>query len=158
MKETSQINQDRQLQVVVFRLGNEEYALLIEQIKEVVPIPPVTKVPLLPSYFKGVANVRGEVLAIIDLEEKFELQKSDKVANFCLVIESKAYKMAIMVKDIPNTLNIFESEIDHSPNLIQEFVGQKNYIKGIIKTEEKLLVLIDIFRIVENDSENIVNT
>ena len=58
------------VQIIVFKLGDSEYALEIGQIKEVVPTPPISKVPLTPPYIRGIANVRGNILAIIDLEKK----------------------------------------------------------------------------------------
>ena len=80
-------------QIVVFKLGNEEYGLKIDQIKEVVITPAITKMPQTPSYMKGVANIRGNVIAILDLEEKFSLANQTETrsagANFTLVIESR---------------------------------------------------------------------
>ena len=63
-------------QIVVFRLGQEEYGLPIEQIKEVVITPNITRMPQTPAFVKGVANIRGNVIAILDLEEKFGLARS----------------------------------------------------------------------------------
>jgi len=61
----------RTLQIVVFKLGQEEYGLHIDQIKEVVITPKITRMPQTPAFVKGVANIRGNVIAMLDLEEKF---------------------------------------------------------------------------------------
>ena len=153
----------KNLQVIVFKLGGEEYGLQIEQIKEVVITPNITKVPLTPKYVKGVANIRGNILAIIDLERKFGLHKKKKEenkkvdeiteGNYSLVVESSIYRMAILVKEVPNTLSVSEKEIDSSPDTIVGTNLEKNYVKGIIKLEEekRLIILIDAYKIIEKE-------
>ena len=139
------------VQIIVFKLGGEEYALEIDQIKEVVPTPTIAKVPLTPNYVKGVANIRGNILAIIDLEEKFELKETQDITQtpkYTLVVENEAFNMAILVNDVPNTLTVPVDEIDHSPSIIQEDSGEKNYIKGIVKLEKRLIILIDLYSII----------
>lgn len=145
------------LQLIVFKLAGEEYAMLIDQIKEVVITPRVAKVPLTPSYIKGVANIRGNILAIIDLVERFSLDpkanKDEQVtANFTLVVESDEYKMGILVKDVPNTLSVYESDIDQSPSIINDSSGiDNNYIKGIVKSGNRMIVLIDVHKVINKD-------
>ncbi|MBT28638.1 MAG: chemotaxis protein CheW [Thalassobius sp.] len=141
-------------QIVVFKLGGEEYAMMIDEIKEVVVTPNIAKIPLMPSYIKGVANVRGNILAVLDLEEKFGLIKEEKdknKKNYILVVESDKYKMAILVQEVPNTLNILDSQIDNSPNVVIGEEGDKDFIKGLVRLENRLIILLDIFSIVSKD-------
>lgn len=143
-------------QVIVFRLGSEEYGLMIDQIKEVVITPRIARVPLMPSYIKGVANIRGNILAIVDLEEKFGLKEGNGETNlaskyYSLVVESEAFNMAILVKDVPNTLSVTESQIDRSGGIVTGQTAEKQYIKGIIKTGERLIILIDIHKIITKE-------
>ena len=137
-------------QIIVFRLAGEEYALDIKHIKEVVPTPPISKVPLTPKYIRGVANIRGNILAIVDLEEKFQLQKIESTSNmsYALVIEMGETNMAFLVNEIPNTFSVPVSSIDPSPTLLQENPNEKSYIEGIVKLEERLIILIDIHSII----------
>jgi purine-binding chemotaxis protein CheW len=134
-------------QIVVFRLGHEEYGLPIDQIKEVVQTPSVTRMPQTPAYIKGVANIRGNIIAILDLEEKFNIAstgQSEHGNNFTLVIESEDYKMGILVREVPNTLSIKPFQVETSV-----FMGdqEQSYITGIVKLEKRLIILIDIFRV-----------
>lgn len=141
-------------QIVVFKLGGEEYAMMIDEIKEVVVTPNIAKIPLMPSYIKGVANVRGNILAVLDLEEKFGLIKEEKdknKKNYILVVESDKYKMAILVQEVPNTLNILDSQIDNSPNVVIGEDGDKDFIKGLVRLDNRLIILLDIFSIVSKD-------
>ncbi len=147
-------------QIIVFKLGGEEYALEIDKIKEVVPTPPISKVPLTPKFVKGVANIRGSILAIIDLEEKFELVQNKTTINsqYTLVVDSDDLNMAILVEEVPNTLSISVEDIDNSPSIIQENSTEQSYIKGIVKLDKRLIILIDLDAVIsKRDLKNVLN-
>lgn len=85
-------------------MGHEEYGLMIDQIKEVVLTPAITRMPQTPSYMKGVANIRGNVIAILDLANRFAL--TDAATNgdqykYTLVVESEDLKMGLLVHEVP---------------------------------------------------------
>jgi len=146
-------------QLIVFRQGTEEYGLHIDQIKEVVLTPNITKMPQTPSYVKGVANVRGNIIAIVDLEEKFGIEKSEEVDagitnNYTLVVASDDFKIGIPVKEVPNTLTVSESDIDETLNIVHDGSVEHQYIKGIVKLEERLIILIDIFKVMSEQEIN----
>lgn len=141
-------------QLIIFKLGNEEYGIHIDQIKEVVLTPRVTRMPQTPAYVKGVANIRGSILAIVDLEEKFGLPhsglKTEKsTSNYTLVAESQDFRVGILVKEVPNTLSVMASDIDETINVVQDTAESSNYILGIVKIEERLVILIDLFKIMQ---------
>jgi purine-binding chemotaxis protein CheW len=151
------VSKGANLQLIVFKLAGEEYAMLIDQIKEVVLTPKIAKVPLTPKYIKGVANIRGNILAIIDLVERFSLEtsiaaESQPTPMFTLVVESSEYKMGILVKDVPNTLSVYEADIDVSPSIINDNSGiDANYINGIVKSGSRMIVLIDVHKVINKD-------
>jgi purine-binding chemotaxis protein CheW len=154
-EEKNRANNVRNVQIVVFRLGDEEYGLNIDQIKEVVITPSITRVPQKPSFIKGVSNIRGNIIAMLDLEEKFGLRKTiDEHAgsNFTLVIDSFEYKMGVLVKEVPNTLSIAESAIEEF-TLAGESNDEQSYIKGIVKLEKRLIIMIDIFKVLSQHEE-----
>lgn len=147
------------MQIVVFKLGQEEYGMSIDQIKEVVITPAVTKMPQTPEFVKGVANIRGNIIAILDLETKFGLQPSASTSksenNFTLVIESEEHKMGVLVREVPNTLSIARSAIEESV-FAGDTVGDQSYITGIVKLDKRLVIMIDIFKVIsEQDSRQI---
>lgn len=147
------------IQLVVFRQGDEEYALQIDQIKEVVITPHITKMPQTPSYVKGVANIRGNIIAILDLEEKFGLKRTEAAANdknFTLVIESDEFKAGVLVKEVPNTLAVNTVDIDETVYVIQDASTEQNYISGIVKKGDRLIILIDILKVVNESDMNAV--
>ncbi len=152
---STEATHSRTQQIVVFKLGQEEYGLHIDQIKEVVITPTITRMPQTPPYVKGVANIRGNVIAMLDLEEKFGLQRNTESVkagnNFTLVIESEEYKMGILVREVPNTLSISSSSVEDSI-----FTGdnqqEQSYITGIVKLDKRLIIMIDIFKVI-NEQE-----
>jgi len=139
-------------QLIVFRLNEEEYALNIDQVKEVVITPHVTRMPQTPPFVRGVANIRGNIIAIIDLEEKFGLKRAEeqevaRTNNYTLVIESEEFKMGVLVKEVPNTLSISAADIEETSNVIQDASVDSAYIKGVAKSGDRLIILIDILKI-----------
>lgn len=136
------------IQLIVFKLGEEDYALPIEQIKEVVLTPRISPMPQTPDYVKGIANIRGNVIAIMDFVQKFGLKRKKKLngasVNYTLVIESNDHNVGILVNDVPNTLSVYSSKIDSSANIIQHSSLDESVIKGVVKTKDKMIILIDV--------------
>lgn len=148
-------NSGERTQLIVFKLSDEEYALPIDQIKEVVLTPSVAKVPQTPPYIKGVANIRGNLIAIVDLEEKFGLSnktmKEAKQSNYTLVIESEDFKIGVLVKEVPNTLNVKVKDIDESSSIMQYSSLDENAMKGIVKVEDRMIIMIDMFSMMQSE-------
>jgi len=141
-------------QIIVFKQGEEEYALHIDQIKEVVITPNITRMPQTPAFVRGVANIRGNIIAIVNLEEMFGLKQTHSTTegkNFTLVVESEDLKMGILVNEVPNTLSVTQKDFDESVNIIQDSKVNNNYIRGIIKSNKRLIILIDIFKVIDHE-------
>lgn len=145
------------MQLIIFKLGKEEYAMNIDQIKEVVITPRIAKVPQTADYIKGVANIRGNVIAIMDLEERFSLidaikqNEMETIANYTLVVESDEFKVGILVKEVPNTLSIRTADIDSSSDIIRYSALDERCIKGIVKSGDRMIIMIDMFELLSID-------
>lgn len=150
-------NIEKSKMLVVFAVGKEEYALSIDQIKEVVPMPPISPVPQTKNYVLGVANVRGNVLAVIDMEERFGLKTGEKKSkyNYVIVIDHEEIKVAIVSHHVPETLTVLENQIDSSADIMRTSGNEQNFIKGVIKKDNRMIIFIDILEMV--DHEKLVN-
>lgn len=141
--------------LIVFKLGTEEYGIRIEQVKEVTITPEITRMPKTPDFIKGVANIRGEIIAIMDLEERFKISPegydTENRNSFTLAIEAKDYTIGIIVRDMPQSLTIPVSKIDKAPAFIQDLNINDNYIEGIGKLGSRLIIVLDIFKILTHD-------
>lgn len=155
---TKKDNVGERIQLIIFKLGREEYAMNIDQIKEVVMTPRIAKVPQTAGYIRGVANIRGNIIAIMDLEERFNLIEkteqplaADNIANYTLVVESDEFKVGVLVKEVPNTLSVNISDIDSSSEIIRYTALDERCIKGVVKSGERMIIMIDMFELLAID-------
>lgn len=150
-KVPEETNKGKAIQLIVFRQGNEEFGLHISQIKEVVKTPPITPLPQTPNYIRGVANIRGNVIAMVDLKAKLSGQGMAGALEdygYSLVVSSEELHMGILVKDLPVTLTVYESDLGDPNTLFQDEVDH-SFINGIVKLPKRLLLYIDILRVME---------
>lgn len=146
--------QSELMQLIIFKLAGEEYGLSIDQIKEVVLTPKVAKMPQTPSYIRGVANIRGNIIAIMDLEQKFGLGDglgAEEKQNYTLVVENDAFKIGILVKEVPNTLTIEVDDIDKASSLIQYSSLDASCLTGVVNVGDRMIILIDMIKLIESE-------
>ncbi|CAN5786950.1 chemotaxis protein CheW [soil metagenome] len=141
------------VQLIVFRMGGESYGIRIEQIREVTITPEITRMPKTPSFIKGIANIRGDIIAIMDLEERFYIKsaspaKEDRPANtYTLVTDIKEYTIGLVVKEVPQSLNLPVSKMDKTPAFLQDSKISESFIEGIGKLDNRLIIVLDIYKI-----------
>ena len=137
-------------QFCVFKTNQEEYAIPIEIVQEVVKFRKPTLVPQMPPYIIGMTNIRGNVFGVLDIERFFGLE-SDANHNYLLVLDHETFKMTIGIPEVPDSLIIAEDEIESlSSSTIKSQVGQK-YLKGVIKKENRMIILFDVEGIISSD-------
>ncbi|TGE04054.1 chemotaxis protein CheW [Hymenobacter fodinae] len=142
--------QEAVIQLIVFRLGEEEYGIRIEQVKEVTITPEIARMPKTPSFVKGIANLRGDIITIIDLEERFQLRPAGEELvgiSYTLAIEAKDYTIGIMVREVPQPLSIPVSIIEKAPEFIQDINIHDKYIEGIAKINGRIVVVLDMLKL-----------
>lgn len=138
-------------QIVVFGIGEEEFAVEIGWVKEVVEMPPITPIPQAPEYVLGVANVRGTVHAILDLGVRLGLkdkeQESGKNQPFALVLDHEEIKVALHIRQVPAAQQVFESQIERSSAAMTRSQQDQLYIEGIINQENRLITLVNLIEL-----------
>jgi purine-binding chemotaxis protein CheW len=146
------------LQLIIFRLAGEEYALHIDQVKEIVLTPGIAKMPHTPDYIRGVANIRGTIIAIMDLERKFDLEEQEESQpfNYTLVIESETHKVGLLSRTVPSTLSVKASQIDRNSSIIQYSSLDEDAIDGIVKVDDRLIMMVNIHSILKKENLGIV--
>jgi purine-binding chemotaxis protein CheW len=137
------------IHLIVFKLGNEDFGIRIEQVKEVNITPEITRMPQTADFIKGVANIRGDIIAVMDLETRFnlapvEIQTKGLKKSYTLVIENGELNIGILVRDVPQSLSVPISKIDRTPGIVQSKNVNENYISGIAKYEGRLIIILDI--------------
>src|SRR4028119_1129620 len=117
ISEKREISREASVHLIVFKLGSEEYGIRIEQVKEVTLTPEIARMPKTPPFIKGVANIRGDIIAIMDLEERFNItpvvpEGIGSRNTYTLALEAKDYTIGLIVRDVPQSLTIPVSKID----------------------------------------------
>lgn len=145
---------DRAGKYLTFALAGEEYGISILKVKEIIGVMAVTSVPQTPDFVKGVINLRGKVIPVVDLRLKFGLNAIEYDDRTCIIVvevgKAGSYiRTGIVVDTVSEVLNIKDGEIDTTP----EFgTGIKvEFILGIAKISGGVKILLDIDRILNTD-------
>ena len=136
-----------EIQLVVFKLGKEEFGVNIHQVKEIVRLVPITPIPRAAKFIEGVVNLRGQILAVLDLAKRIELPasvRSDKTR--IVVIELDQNVVGMIVDEVSEVLRIPTNRIEKTPQIVETDISEK-YITGVGKLEDRLLILIDLIAI-----------
>lgn len=133
-------------QLVSFRLGAEEFAVDILKIQEIIRIMDITCVPKSPDFVEGVVNLRGKVIPIIDLRKRFGLPSDNKDKNTRIVVMNISGRVVGFIVDaVSEVLRLPASRIEPAPPMIGGI--DSDYISGVGKLENRLLILLDVCRI-----------
>ena len=137
----------KEIQVVIFRLGREELGARIDQVKEIIEMTHITRMPKAPSFIEGVINLRGEVVAVIDLAKQFDLPASERGEKTRIVVVDVDDNIVGMIVDsVPEVLRISMGNIDPTPSLIESRIDTR-YIEGIGKLDDRLFVLLNLSKV-----------
>jgi purine-binding chemotaxis protein CheW len=139
---------DKDLQVVGFRIGRETFGLPISIVREIVRVPDITSVPNAPHYIEGVINLRGRIIPVVDLRKRFgEKVGEPSKKNRVIVVELEGRSIGLIVNSASEVLKIPPSEIEAPHDVFQE--GELNYITGVGKLKGRLVILLDLNRVLQ---------
>ena len=137
----------KEIQVVIFRLGREEFGVRIDQVKEIIEMTHITRMPKAPSFIEGVINLRGEVVAVIDLARQFDIPASERGEETRIVVVDVDNNIVGMIVDsVPEVLRISAENIDPTPTLIESRIDT-SYIEGIGKLDDRIFVLLNLSKV-----------
>jgi purine-binding chemotaxis protein CheW len=136
---------------LIFRLGDEDFGLDVNVVREIVRVPPfITRVPNASHYIRGVMNLRGTIVPIFNMELKIGIpltQMTDEARIIVVTLNDVTF--GIIVNAVREVITIYESQIE-SAN--QEFAGERRYVLGIAKpTDGRFIVLLDIYTLFDLD-------
>jgi len=138
-----------EVQLVVFELENETYAIEIHQVREIIKMVDVTPIPVAPSFIRGMINLRGEIVIVTDLKGKFNLKK-ERSGMFIVIVEVDDNTFGIIVDDVSKILRVPKEEIKKAPSIITKRI-HADYIKGVVILDDKLVILLDPSEIYSED-------
>lgn len=128
---------------LTFFLRGEEYGLEILKVQEIIGMMDITPVPRTPHYVRGVLNLRGKVIPIVDLRLKFEMEAAEQTDETCtIVVQANGQQKGIVVDKVSEVLDIVDEDIQDAPSFGENVTT--DYILGIGKSEGRVKLLLDI--------------
>jgi purine-binding chemotaxis protein CheW len=139
---------------LTFALAEEEYGLPVLRVREIIKMMDITEVPQVPPHVKGVLNLRGKVIPVIDLRLKFGFAQGEVTARTCIIVVEVALAasrvmMGIIVDHVSEVLNIVADEIEQTPQFGEHVCT--DYMKGVAKVKGTVKILLDLDRVLGTD-------
>ena len=130
-------------QIIVFRVGKEDYGLEIEKVQEVIRMKTIKKLPRSPQFILGVMNLRGNIIPVIGLRQKFGLEEVDYNDFTRIVVVNHDNKLVGMVVDEVNrVINVNEDNIEGNPDMVRD--STKALVRGVAKLEDQVIILVQL--------------
>ena len=140
---------------LTFRLSGESYGLSVLKIREIIRLPDITAVAQMPDYVRGVINLRGKIIPVVDMRVKFGMGAAAATERTCIIVvrvqtANQAIQMGLVVDDVEEVINIAGNDIEETPDF-----GAKvdtDYILGMAKIKGRVKTLLDIDRVVSAEA------
>ena len=138
---------------LVFQLGHEEFGIRVMKVREIMGVQDITAVPQTPAYIKGVINLRGKVIPVVDLRLKFGLPELEYTQRTCIIVvqvqgDTNAMLMGVVVDGVAEVLNLAAGDIEDTPDFGQGTTA--SYLLGMAKIKGKVKILLDINQVLNN--------
>jgi purine-binding chemotaxis protein CheW len=140
----------KEKQLVAFRLHNEEFGVEITDVREIVKVGHITRLPHVADYIEGVTNLRGEVIPVISLRKRFGLEAQENTQDSRIImLEVNGSMVGFIVDSVTETLRLSEDAIEPPPSNI---AGLKaHYLAGVGKLQDRLLILLEVDKILTSE-------
>jgi purine-binding chemotaxis protein CheW len=139
------------LQLVTFRIKNEEFGFNIFKVKEINKMLEITQIPNSESSIKGIVNLRGSVIPIVSLRDKLNIPEEEHTSHTrIIVVEYKSKSLGFIVDEVNEVLRIESSIIEQAPEMTTNI--ETAFISGVAKLENRLLILLDLDKILIHEN------
>jgi len=137
-------------QYLTFKLDGEVFALGIDKVREVLDYTSVTKVPQVPEFMRGVINLRGSVVPVVDMRLKFGMTRTDKTVNTCIIIveinlEGETTVLGALADSVQEVLDLEPYQIEPAPKIGTKL--RTEFIRGMGKRDEQFIIILDIDKV-----------
>lgn len=149
MAEVKSINDEMQL--VIFKLGTEEFGVDIAQVREIIRVGEITRIPGSPGYVDGVINLRGQVTTVVNLRARLGLDGKPMDNNArIMIMEVEKNVVGVIVDSVTEVKNMNSSQIEPLPEALSSSISSE-YIQGVGKLDKRLLILVDLKQVIRDD-------
>jgi purine-binding chemotaxis protein CheW len=141
-------------QYLTFKLDDEVFALDIGKVREVLDVTSITKVPRTPDFMRGVINLRGSVVPVVDLRLKFGMSKTEKTVNTCIIIvevtvDGETTVLGALADSVQEVMDLGPGHIEPAPKIGTRL--NTEFIKGMGKKDNRFIIILDIDKIFSTD-------
>jgi purine-binding chemotaxis protein CheW len=140
---------DHSIQLVVFRLGQEEYGVPINFVKEIIRKPDITHLPNAPEFVLGVINLRGQILPILSLHERFRISGAVEGETKVVIVDYGGLTVGMEVNEVSEVLTLPGDRISPAPPMATTI--DSGFIMGVGKLQDRLLIILDVERILSDE-------
>lgn len=145
---------------LTFRLGAELFAANVSKVIEILEIPKITKVPCSPDFMRGVVNLRGNVLSVIDSRIKFGLPVTEDTVNTCIIVmnidlDGQNITLGLIVDAVKEVLEIDMASIQNVPEIGSKYKSE--FIEGMVKTNDQFIMILNIALLFSIQESNILH-
>jgi purine-binding chemotaxis protein CheW len=144
---------------LTFRLGDETFAANVSKVIEILEIPKITKVPRSPDFMRGVVNLRGSVLSVIDSRIKFGLPVTDDTVNTCIIVmnidlDGENITVGLIVDGVKEVIDIASDSIQGVPEIGSKY--NSDFIEGMVKSNDQFIMILNIALLFSSQEANIL--
>ena len=145
-RDQTRSNPTGSMQLVSFKLSDETYGIEITKIREIILVGEITRVPETPQYIKGLINLRSSVIPVIDLRARFALPENELTQDSRIMVLNVGRRtIGIVVDSVNEVLRVSQDQISPAPPTVASLGNQ--YMTGLVRLEEQLLILLDVDRL-----------
>ncbi len=144
---------------LTFTLGEEVYGVVILKVQEIIKLMAVTRVPRTPDYVRGVINLRGKVIPVVDLRAKFGMESIKDTERTCIIVvevagTNQGITMGVLVDAVSEVLEVAAEQIEPPPSF--GTAVSTDFILGMGKVDEKVVMLLDVDKVLSSDEVTVV--
>jgi purine-binding chemotaxis protein CheW len=148
------MGQEENHQYLTFKLDDEVFALGIDKVREVLDYTSVTKVPQTPDFMRGVINLRGSVVPVVDMRLKLGMAKTEKTVNTCIIIveinlEGETTVLGALADSVQEVLDLEPHQIEPAPKIGTKL--RTDFIRGMGKRDEQFIIILDIDKVFSSE-------
>lgn len=139
-------------QVVVFNLASEIYGVDVGAVREIIRVPDITRVPNAPDFVRGVMNVRGKLIPVVDLRPRFGMETVEQSGESrIVVVDIGGESIGVMVDAVTEVLKIADDSIESASSVVS--TAESSYIQGIANLGERLIILLALDKVLSEDDQ-----
>jgi purine-binding chemotaxis protein CheW len=141
---------------LVFCLQNENYAIPLLSVREVIAMPEVTPVPQSPAHFVGIMNLHGQIISILDLRQKFGLKPQFNPETSVIILDLDGSSLGVVVDSVNSVINPIESELSEPPDLEQ--TKNSDAIIKIYRDKNSMILILDVWKMLSKSDKKHLET